>query len=64
MDTENVCLLGKTGSVRPTVKTALLTLSGHGAAQNSGLPRSNLRLQHPGLPCRDVVCFDLDLAWS
>jgi hypothetical protein len=23
-----------------------------------------LRLQHPGLPCRDVVCFDLDLAWS
>ena len=35
-----------------------------GLTQNSGLPRSNFRLQHPGLQCRDVVCFDLDLAWS
>ena len=21
-------------------------------------------VRNPGLPCRDVVCFDLDLAWS
>ena len=42
-----------------------IPLSGHGATQNSGLLRlTPRRLQHPGLPCRDGVCFDLDLAWS
>ena len=60
---------------RPSIFLLLLTLAALQPQAAAALGPDNLvlmriaaldiwRLQRPGLPCRDVVCFDLDLAWS